>query len=49
MILSEFLIDLKRSWLQSGLADLEKHQTLAFLHVVDVLHIFKITYFFLDF
>ena len=31
MILSVFLIDLKYRWLQSGLADLEKHQTLACL------------------
>ena len=31
MILSAFLIELKCRWLQSGLADLEKYQTLAFL------------------
>ena len=49
MILSAFLIDLKCMWQQSRLADLEKHQTLAFLLVVDFLHIFKITHFFLDF
>ena len=41
MILSAFLINFK-----SGLADLEKHQTLAFLLMVDLLHIFKITHFF---
>ena len=35
MILSGFLIDLKCMWLQSGLTDLEKHQTLAFLLMVD--------------
>ena len=45
MILSAFLIDLKCMWLQSGLADLEKHQTLAFLPMVDFLRIFKITHF----
>ena len=46
MISSAFLIDLKRRWLQSGLADLEKHQTLSFLLMVDFLSIFKITHFF---
>ena len=46
MILSAFLIDFKCMWLQSGLADLEKHQTLAFLLMVDILRIFKITHFF---
>ena len=35
MILSAFLIDLKGRRLHSGLADLEKHQTLAFLLMVD--------------
>ena len=35
MILSAFLIDLKCMWLQSGLADMEKHQTLAILLTVD--------------
>ena len=35
MILSAFLINLTCMWLQSGLADLEKHQTLAFLLMVD--------------
>ena len=35
MILSAFMIDLKCRWLQSGLADLEKHQTLAILLLVD--------------
>ena len=29
------LIDLKCRWLQSGLVDMEKHQTLAFLLMVD--------------
>ena len=45
MILSAFLIDLKCRWLQSVLADLEKHKTLAFLLMVDFLRIFKITHF----
>ena len=45
MILSAFLIVLKCRWLQSGLADLEKHTTLAFLLMVDFLRIFKITHF----
>ena len=45
MILSAFLIDLKCRRLQSGLSDLEKHQTLAFLLMVKVLRIFKITHF----
>ena len=45
MILSAFLIDLKCWWLQSGLVDFEKHQTPAFLLMVDFLRIFKITYF----
>ena len=45
MILSIFLIDLKCRWLQSGLADLEKHQTLAILIMVKSLRIFKITRF----
>ena len=44
MILSAFLIDFKCVWLYSGLADLEKHQT--FLLMVDLLRIFKITFFF---
>ena len=44
-----FLIDLKCRWLQSGLADLEKHQTLAFLFMVDFLRIFKIITLFLRF
>ena len=35
MILNAFLIDLKCRWLQSGLADLAKHQTLSFLLMVD--------------
>ena len=46
MILSAFLIDLKCMWLESSLADLEKHQTHAFLLTVDFLRIFKITHFF---
>ena len=45
MILSAFLIDLKCRWLQCGLADLEKHQTHAFLLMVDFLRIFRITHF----
>ena len=48
MISSAFLIDLKYRLLQSGLADLEKHQPLAFLLMVDFLCILKITHF-LDF
>ena len=35
MILSAILIDLKCTWLQSDLADLEKHQTFAFLLMID--------------
>ena len=46
IILSAFLIDLKYRWLQSCLAELEKHKTLAFLLMVDFLRIFKITHFF---
>ena len=46
MVSSAFLIDLKCMWLQSGLADMEKHQTLAFLLMVDFLCFFKITHFF---
>ena len=45
IILSAFLIDLKCKWLQSGLADSEKHQTLAFLLMVEFLRIFEITHF----
>ena len=45
IILTAFLIDVKCRWLQSGLADLEKHQTLAFLLMVDFLRIIKITHF----
>ena len=41
MILSAFLIDLKCRWLQSGLADLKKHKTLAILLMVDFLRILK--------
>ena len=48
MILSAFLIELRCRWLQSGLADLEKHQTLAFLLMVVFLSILKY-YIFLDF
>ena len=47
MILSVFLINLKCRWLQSGLAELEKHKPLAFLLMVDFLRIFKLTHFFL--
>ena len=46
MILSAFLIELMCRWLHSGLSDLEKHQTLGFLLMVDFLRIFKITHFF---
>ena len=46
MISSAFLIDLKSRWLLSGLADLEKHQTFAFLPMVGFLRIFKIQPFF---
>ena len=46
MIMSAFLIDLKCKWLQSGLAELEKHTTLAFMLMVDFFRIFKITHFF---
>ena len=35
MILREFLIDLKSRWLQSGLADMEKHKILPFMLMVD--------------
>ena len=38
MILSAFLIDLKSWWLQSGLADFEKHQTPALFLMVHFLH-----------
>ena len=37
MILRAFFIDLKCRWLQSGLADLEKHKILPFLPMVDFL------------
>ena len=40
-ILSAFLIDSKCRWLQSGLADLEKHQTIAFLFMVIFYAFFK--------
>ena len=43
------LIDLKCRWLQSGLADLEKHKILPFLLMVDFLRTFKITHFFFRF
>ena len=45
MILSAFLINLKCRWLQSGLTELAKHKTLAFLLMVDFLRIFKIAHF----
>ena len=45
MIFSAFLIDLKCRSLQSGLTDLEKHKTFAFLLMVDFLRVFKITHF----
>ena len=41
-----FLIGLKCRWLQSGLADLEKHKILQFLLMIDFLQTFKITHFF---
>ena len=43
--LSAFFIDWKCRWLQSGPADLEKHQTLAFFAYGRFLRIFKITHF----
>ena len=46
MILRAFVIDLKCRWLQSGLAELEKHKILPFLLIVDFLRTFKITHFF---
>ena len=46
MNFSALLFDLKCRWLQSGVAYLEKHQTLAFLLMVDCLGIFKIAHFF---
>ena len=39
------LIDLKCRWLQSGLANFEKHKILPFLLMVDFLRTFKITHF----
>ena len=44
MILSAFWMKLKCKWLQSGLANLVKHQTLAFLLMADFLRIFEITH-----
>ena len=41
MILKTFLIDLKCRWLQSGLADLEKHKILSFLLMVDFYALLK--------
>ena len=41
MILSGFLIDLKCRWLKSGPADLENHQTLACLLMLDFYAFFK--------
>ena len=41
-ILCSFLIDLKCRWLESCLAKLEKHKTLALLLMVDFLRVFKI-------
>ena len=46
MILREFLIDLKSRWLQSGLADMEKHKILPFVLMVDFLRTFKKTHIF---
>ena len=45
MILSAFLVDFKCMWVQSGLADLKKHPTHAFLLMADFLRILKITHF----
>ena len=45
MFLSAFLIDFKCRWLQSGLSDLEKPQTLACLLMVKFVRIFRITHF----
>ena len=45
MISSAFLIDLKCRSLQSGLTELEKHKTFAFLLMIDFLRLFKITHF----
>ena len=45
MILSAFLIDSKCRSLKSGLTDLEKHKTFAFLLMVDFFTVFKITHF----
>ena len=45
MILSAFLTILKCRSLQSGLIDLEKHKTFAFLLMIDFLRVFKITHF----
>ena len=41
MILSGFFIDFECRWIKSGLADLEKHQTLAFLLMIDFYAFFK--------
>ena len=41
MILGAFLIDLKCRWLQSGLADLEKHKQIQFLLMVDFYALLK--------
>ena len=41
MILTAFFIDLKCRWLQSGLADLEKHTILPFLLMVDIYVLLK--------
>ena len=41
MISRAFLIDLKCRWLQSGLADLEKHKIIPFLLMVDFYTLLK--------
>ena len=41
MILRVFFIDLKYRWLQSGLADLEKHLIIPFLLMVDFYALLK--------
>ena len=43
------LTDLKCRSLQSGLTDLEKHKSFAFLLMVDFLRVLKITHFFKNF
>ena len=42
MIWIAFLIDLKCRWLQSGLANSEKHKTVAFLLMVEFFEFLKL-------